>query len=150
MDQKVAIAWYTISYQREEKIIVDGARKLAPQAGTFFRGENRRFRKNQLHTMVSLESFRSVSASRDVAEGFIDAEKPSQLLIIKAKTARDISELSEGQSDHGVIEHKLLLLPGTKLRIDSIYPDKITFFNEETQTDETIPIQVVELSEVSP
>lgn len=148
MAQKVAIAWYTISYTREETIIVNGAKKLPPMSGTFYRGEPARYSEKDLGKNVTIKKFRSVSMNRSVAEGFMNTEKPSQLLMIKAKSARDISPYSQGTSDHGVAEEEALILPGVQLRIDKIYPGETHFDDEETGETMTIQFQIVEMTEL--
>lgn len=147
--QKVAIAWYTISYAREEAIIINGAKKLPAKTGTFYRGQPSRYTEKHLGQITSLQKFQSVSVSRYVAEGFLDIEKASQLLIINAKTARDISRYSQGTSDGQIQEEEALLLPGTKLRVDKIYPGEVTFEDEETGEPKHYKIEIVELTEVN-
>ncbi|MEY4617611.1 MAG: ADP-ribosyltransferase exoenzyme [Pseudomonadota bacterium] len=146
--QKIAIAWYTITYHREEVIIVNGAKKLPLQSGTFFRGEPARYSEKDLGKTITIKTFRSVSMNRSVAEGFLSVEKPSQLLIIHAKSARDISPYSQGTSDHGIAEEEALLLPGVKLKIDKIYPREVSFEDEETGEPLSVTVQVVEMTEI--
>jgi hypothetical protein len=149
--QKVAIAIYTVTYERVEKIIVTGASKLPMQKGKFYRGQGKRqYKKSDIGKVMSpYESFKSVSKKRAVAENFLDASKKSQLLIIKAKTARDITSYSQGRGPNGENEEELLLLPGTRLRVDKIYPGESNYFNEETGEEVKFPIEIVEMTEVT-
>lgn len=146
--QKLAIARYTMTYERQESIIVNGAKKLPPKAGVYYRGEPQNVSAEDLGRVIQWPVFRSVSASRYVAEGFLNPSEPMQLVIINSKTARDISEYSQGMSDGGIPEEEALILPGTKLRIDKIYPGQFEGVDEDSGEDRIYPLQVVELSEI--
>jgi hypothetical protein len=149
--EKVAIADYTISYARVENIIVAGAQKLELSAGTFYRGEKGKYTEKDIGSEIVISNrFKSVSKSQYIAEGFLDVEKDSRLLIITAKSARDISTYSQGHSDGALDEQELLLMPGTRLKINKIFTKEIEFDDADPNVEKKIvvPVQVVELSEV--
>ena len=148
--EQVAIAYYTISYEMEPRIMLAGALKLEKKSGRFFRGQTTGGRINITHEgqILNFKDIVSVSASRSAAEGFLSDPDNSELLIIQARSARDISPYSQCHNE-GVDEREHFLLPGTALRVVNIYRESIIMFNEELGKDEKRSVRIVEITEIS-
>lgn len=136
--EKAAIAVYTITYQMNAAIIVAGASKLPPYTGTIYRGESPKqlFGNKDIGKTTTITRLTSTSLSKDIAAGFLKYDQPSQLLVIEAETARDISSYSQAMNE-GMPEEELLMLPGTVLHIDRIEKDQtFEYLTEEYETKE--------------
>jgi hypothetical protein len=146
--EQAALGWYTLSYQMEPRILLAAAKKLPPKKGKFFRGEKIADLKIKKEgQVVTLDRLYSVSTDKSVAEGFVNPDKPSELLFIKAKTAKDISSYSLAHPE-GVDEREHFLLPGTQLKVDKFSEGTVTFMDEETGEDVNHKIRYVYLSEI--
>lgn len=102
-----------------------------------YRGGSRQHTKiKTIGQIISLNRITSTSADRSIAEKFVT----DQILIINSKSSHNISRYSV------LDERELILLPGTQLRVDKIYTDKL---DRSYKNDiKFIDIMVVELTEI--
>lgn len=146
--QQVAIAHYTITYEMEPRILLAGAGKLPKRAGVLYRGQRIGGNMNisQQGQAIKLDRIVSASTSKEVAAGFLQDIAKSELLVIKAKSARDISPYSQCRVE-GIDEREHFLMPGTRYVVNKIYLDYVTIFSESTGREEKFKVRHVELSE---
>lgn len=136
--EQVVIQVYTRDNEVEnERIFIAGVEKLPKASGIFFRGVAQKgFRVKDIFT-VSRPT--GISAVRRIAESFTDPN--GALLEIKAKSARDIRPYSV------IEEGELILLPGTKLRVDAISEATLRF-HRPNHPDEVYKVPYVRESEL--
>jgi hypothetical protein len=119
------------------KILLAAANKISPTSLKSYRGGSTKwFSLKTLGQVIVLDKITSISASKATAENFVE----NQLLIINAKSARDISPYSVTN------EQELLLLPGIKLRVDNISYVSMDLSYENTENIKQV--RLVELTEI--
>ncbi len=140
------IETYTQTYKiLDQETFIRAVSKLPRKTATVYRGTAQEYfqmtTENDEHgrprQIVRFNRISSTSTERSVADGFID----DQILIIHAKSARDISSYSTA------MEFEHILLPGTKFQVDSIRSNQeIEIMTEEGP--KKLSVQIVELSEI--
>lgn len=147
--QQVAIAHYTITYEMEPRILLAGASKLPKKAGVLYRGQRIGGSMNvsQQGQTITLDKIVSASTSKEVAAGFLQEMAKSEILVIKAKSARDISPYSQCRVE-GIDEREHFLMPASRYQVGRIYTDVVTIFSESTGREEKFKVRHVELSEL--
>ena len=147
--QQVAIAHYTITYEMEPRILLAGAVKLPKRAGVLYRGQRigGSMSVSQQGQVITLGKIVSATTSKEVAAGFMQEISESEILVIKAKSARDISAYSQCRVE-GIDEQEHFLLPGTRYLVDRIYTDTVTIFLESTGREEKLNVRHAELTEL--
>lgn len=146
--QQVAIAHYSITYEMEPRILLAGAAKLPKKAGVLYRGQRigGNINVTQQGQTVNVDRIVSASTNKEVAAGFLQEMAKSEILVIKARSARDISPYSQCRVE-GIDEREHFLMPGTKYVVNRIYADYVTIFSESTGREEKFKVRHVELSE---
>ncbi len=147
--QQVAIAHYTITYEMEPRILLAGAVKLPGKAGVLYRGQRigGGMGVSQQGQTISLGRIVSATTSKEVAAGFMPGIDGSEILVINARSARDISPYSQCRVE-GIDEQEHFLLPGTRYLVNKIYTDTVTIFQESTGREETFSVRHVLLTEL--
>lgn len=138
LDEHFLIQYYTESYNiLDIKMFIEAVTKLPSSKTTVYRGtEKTTSGANHVGQVIQLQKIASTSADRYIAENFIR----NQLLVIKTKSARSIVDYS------AVGEQELILLPGTKLRVDKITKERIDLSSNTEQ--KIVDIEVVYMTEL--
>lgn len=149
MAQQVAIAHYTITYEMEHRILLAGAGKLPKKSVVLYRGQRIGGGMNvsQPGQVIKLDRIVSASTSKEVAAGFLQDMAKAEILIIKAKSARDISPYSQCRVE-GIDEKEHFLMPASSYRVGRIYTDTVVIFLQSTGREEKFKVRHVELNEL--
>jgi hypothetical protein len=140
--QQLVIEAYTSSYAIINlRIFLAGLEKLPTTKEILYRGMNsRHISATRVGQTFSFDRITSASLNREVAEGFLG----DTLVILKSKSARDISSYSTAN------ESEFIIPPGTKFRVDKISTAKVTIWDGPASNpqEKQVDISVYEVSEI--
>lgn len=136
-EQFVVQAYTRSNKVEDEAIFLSALNKIPDTKIRGFRGGRSDWLNiREVGQVVKVKYFTSISGDKEVAINFLK----DQLLIVKAITAKDISEYSVSN------EKEYILRPGTALRVDKIANTKVNFYTDGK--NDIREVRLVELTEL--